>query len=361
MSALRVARFLRGYLRHPSAPLGEEETTVRTSAGEIPATLVRVGGRGPRPGWIVLHGITVTGRRHPSLARFTHALAATGATVLVPEVRDWTELRIDPHAADVVIAGSVEALRARSDVDGDRLRLVGFSFGATQALVSATSPGTRERVRVVVGFGGYCDLERSLLCMLTGEHEWRGMRHRLDPDPYGRWIVASNYLAAVDGALAAVGRAAHALAGEAGRRGAFAADALYDPLKASLRSGLTPRQREVWDLVAPPAGVRPPTDETRDLAARLTAAALSVHPQLEPREALARVDQRVVLAHGLDDQLIPYTETLRLREALGPRARVSVTITRLFAHSRSAERLGAAKFPLEALRYLRLLHRATRD
>ena len=59
--------------------------------------------------------------------------------------------------------------------------------------------------------------------------------------------------------------------------------------------------------------------------------------------------------------MIPYTETLRLEEALrGSAADVSVSITRLFAHSREADRLGALEYPAEVRRYLRLLQRALR-
>ena len=50
-----------------------------------------------------------------------------------------------------------------------------------------------------MGFGGYCDLERTLRFQFTGEHEWNGEAHSLRPDPYGRWIVGANYLTAVPG------------------------------------------------------------------------------------------------------------------------------------------------------------------
>src|SRR5690606_31185930 len=91
------------------------------------------------------------------------------------------------------IRAAVEHLRERSDVT-ESISLIGFSFGATQALMSASRDPVRRHVRRVVSFGGYCDLGRTLYCMFTGEHEWKGERYQLDPDPYGRWIVAANYL-----------------------------------------------------------------------------------------------------------------------------------------------------------------------
>ncbi|MDQ3556654.1 MAG: hypothetical protein M3409_07735, partial [Gemmatimonadota bacterium] len=67
MSTLRAVRWAHGYLR--DRPAREEEVRVRTPLGEREATLHLP--RGPRPhtAWIVLHGITARGRRHPALLR----------------------------------------------------------------------------------------------------------------------------------------------------------------------------------------------------------------------------------------------------------------------------------------------------
>src|SRR5205085_1047414 len=91
------------------------------------------------------------------------------------------------------------------------------------------------------------------------------------------------------------------------RRASSAAGSLPPPSRA---------EREVWDLIAPPAGRTPPLSETRELGRRVAAAALARHPALDPRPYLPAVRHPVVLAHGYYDQLIPYAETLRLHAAL---------------------------------------------
>ena len=40
-------------------------------------------------------------------------------------------------------------------------------------------------------------LERTLACMLTGDHEWDEQTYQLEPDPYGRWVVGGNYVTRV--------------------------------------------------------------------------------------------------------------------------------------------------------------------
>jgi pimeloyl-ACP methyl ester carboxylesterase len=356
---LRVARFLRGYLRHPRTGVFADEVMLPHGAGEVPATLIRPPGAARLPGWILLHGVTVPGRHHPLLIRFGHALASSGAAVLIPEVSAWRRLRLDATAADAAVAASVEFLCQRHDIQDD-LNLVGFSFGATHALMSAAKDGVRDSVRGVLGFGGYCDLRRSLHCMMTGEHEWKGVRRRLEPDPYGRWIVVANYIDLVPAFahMAPLKQAAHDLAAESGRRGAYAAEPVYDSLKAELRRRLPVDQREIWDVVAPPFGVVPAVERAQELADLIVTAAATNAPGLDPGPWLPRLNQRVVLAHGRDDRLIPFTETLRLAAALPPAVAATVSITRMFAHSSEADRVGYLAYPREAGRYFALLRRA---
>ncbi|MEX2569844.1 MAG: hypothetical protein WD737_00965 [Gemmatimonadota bacterium] len=357
---LRVARFLRGFVRHPVRRIEDREVMLDASGGSLPASFVRPRGTAPLPGWIVLHGITAPGRQHPVLQRFTHALASTGAAVLIPEVPAWRKLLLDPEAGHTAIAAAADHLTRRDDIAGANLNLVGFSFGATQALMSAAKPEIAQSVRAVLGFGGYCDLGRTLRCMMTGEHEWAGSSYRFDPDPYGRWIVAGNHITDVPefAGMEALQHAAYELATESGRVGAYAGDAVYDPYKASLREGLPREQRELWDILAPPHGVRPPTEPGRYLAAKLNEAAIRKQPGLDPRPHLGRIDQKVVLAHGYDDRLIPFTETLRLQHHLSLSLDATTCVTRLFAHSQEAAKPRFIEYPIELARYLALLNRA---
>jgi pimeloyl-ACP methyl ester carboxylesterase len=359
---LRVARFLDSFARHPGGAAEQREVILAAGATGVPATYIRPPAARPLPGWIVLHGVTVPGRHHPLLLRFAHALARSGAAVLIPDVPAWRELRLDVAEGDRAILAAAEHLRERPDVADRRLNLVGFSFGATQALASATLPGVRESVGAVLGFGGYCDLGRTLQCMMTGEHEWGGVNHRLAPDPYGRWIAVANYLRGIPeyAHMEELTTEARALAVESGRRGIYAADPCYDSLKREARERLPAEQRELWDLIAPPSTVVPPVEPGRELGRRLLDAALERDRGIDPRQRLASVTQRVVLAHGFDDRLIPYTESLRLLEALTSATEASLTVTRLFAHSSEADPLGYLQYPREMTRYLALLNRALR-
>jgi pimeloyl-ACP methyl ester carboxylesterase len=357
-----TARFLRAYLAGGNGPVREEELRVEVGGQEREATLfLPAAAARPIPGWVVLHGMTTTGRRHLAMTRFVRSLAASGAAVLVPDVPSWRTLRVDTTAAAETLEGSARFLASRPEVRGGSVAAAGFSFGATQALIAAAAPSVRDRIRGVVSFGAYCELRSMVRCLFTGEHEWRGRRFTLDPDPYGRWIMVGNFLSRVPGfeGMEEVERAALRLALESGRHGAFAWEPVYDPWKAEARRGLALAAREVWDVVAPPAGT-PPRDAAlaRALADGLAETIRRTAPGLDPAGRVEGLAGRVVLSHGRADRLIPWTETLRLREILPPDAPASVTITGLFAHSAHAGWMHPLARAREAGGFVRLLNRA---
>lgn len=358
---LRTARFLRAYLRDGAGPVTEHETHIEVNGERREATLYLPHRPRPAPGWVVLHGLTVPGRHHKAMRRFVRSLAASGAAVLVPDVPAWRELRLDLDGArDSIIAGA-RFLAERPEVRPGGVGTVGFSFGATHALMAAADPRVQRDLRAVVAFGGYCDVRRMVRCTFTGEHEWEGQGEAIDPDPYGRWILAANFLTDVPGleGMEDVRAAAHELALEAGRRGVMAWDAEYDALKRELRSRLSPAGAEVWDLLAPPTGTVPADmDAARPLADALAEAMMERFPGLDPQALLPAIRGRIILSHGRADRLIPYTETLRLQTLLPSAVTPSVTITGLFAHSAHAGWMHPLDRVRESAQFIRLLNDA---
>lgn len=356
-------RFLREYIRPRSRGVEVVETTYVRDGGELPARLYRPAGVArPLPTWIVLHGLTWHGRGHPSLDRFARAVAAGGSAVFVPEIPEWSRLRVAPGVTGPTLLAAADAVLGGRIALAGRIAALGFSFGATQALAAAsTAPALAGRLRAIAAWGGYCDLRNVFRFGFTGEYEYGGVRYTARPDPYGGWIMGANYLTRIPGLEdhEDVASALARLAEESGRRGVYAADAVYDPYKRELRAALPAGRRPVFDAFAPPAGERPPDPELAGwLTDALAAAAVRADPLLDPGPRLARLGVRTLLAHGRDDRLVPFTETLRLGEAIPRAYRHGMTITALFAHSgRTARPRGPIGLGREAVRFIGLLHR----
>lgn len=331
---VRAVRYLKQYYRPAPGVVEVESTHYLRDGARLPAIVYRpVAHTKQGSAWVVLHGLTYHGARHRGLARFAAALAAAGHLVIIPEIEEWSRLQIAPQLTGATIHGSIDALLLRDDVDPERIGIFGFSFGATQALIAASSDTLATRIRVLLSWGGYADIARLVHFGLTGEHDVDGVRERIEPDPYGRWIVGANYLTSIPeyGDMTRVADALLQLAREAGRTGTYAGDAAHDPLKRQLAGTLDTRARAVFELFAPV--------NTHDLAgARLLAAELAqtivtITPLMDPGPHLAHVRVPVMIAHGRDDRLIPYSESLLLQRRLPDQYLLDCTITALFAHS----------------------------
>lgn len=360
---LRTFHYIRSWLTGRD-DLVAGELVLDRDGTEVPATLLVPRGRaGPVPAWVVLHGITRPGREHAQLVRFTRALASAGSAVLVPEVPEWRELDLAPGQTLPTVLASVRALERHEHIDGARIGLVGFSFGSPQALAASAHPDVRDRLAGVVGFGGYCDLERTIFFQLTGEHEWEGRVHHLRPDPYGRWIVAANYLTAIPGMEDAdeVARGLRRLAALAGDRGVMSWDEQFDPVKKEIRARLGPgRLRDVFDLLAPVSeqdGIGVAREGVREMGHALAEAARRVDPAVEPGPLLRQTRGPVHLLHGLRDHLIPFTEMYRLASVLPAGVECRATVTPLFGHSYRDPLPGIRDGAREGVRFVRALSR----
>ena len=334
-SRFRTLRYARAWLAGPTDYI-EQEITLERDGLPIPATLARPRrATGRLPGWVVLHGVTRRGRAHEQLARFTRTIVSTGAVAIVPEVPEWRDFRLAPRLAVPTVKAAIAGLRASGWALDAPVGLIGFSFGAPHAIAATGHPDVRDELAGSVAFGGYCSLQRTVRFLMTGAHDWKGETQSLTPDAYGRWIVAANYLTAVPGHEDAsdVTEALRALCAHAGDHAIPSVDPRLDELKAALRAELPEERRALFDLFAPEAARLPDAARAGVMAEELAEAGRRTEPWIEPAPALAEVELPVHLLHARHDNLIPYSEGLRLHRCIPSSTPSNMTVTRLFGHS----------------------------
>lgn len=332
---VRTYRYVRSW--RTGANVEVRQTEIDRDGTAVEATLVLPrDAQAPLPGWVALGGVSRMGRFHPQLVRFAESLAASGAAVLIPELPEWRRLQVSAAPVAPTLRGSLAAMAANPAVRPGKVGLIGFSFGAPQVAIAASRPEIADQVAGIVLFGGYCSLERTLACQFTGDHDWDGETHSLDPDPYGRWVVGANHLTAVPGYEDAgeVAQALTRLARAASEKRISAWEPYHDPMIRELEAALPERFRDVFRLFATPTDERRPDKEPcLELARDLAAACHRSEAQLEPAAFLGGVTVPTRLIHGRGDRLIPFTECARLTEGLAPDVRNGSTVTGLFAHS----------------------------
>jgi hypothetical protein len=292
-----------GWLGRLSAAPREEEITLPIEGGRLACDVYRPSA--PHAALVLVHGLSRAGRRHPELVRLARLLARHDRLVLVPHFEGLATFRLRGREVDEVEA-ALRHVRRLGD-RGTSQGILGFSFGAGPALLAAARV---PEVRLAGSFGGYADLRHVIAYVTTGAGP------PTPPEPYNRWKLLALLAAFPEDPQ------------DRARLERLAERKLADPgaEAGGLAAGLGPEGRAVVALVE---NRRPEA-----LAAHLAALPPAVHRALDalsPLAAVPRLPGRLLLAHGVHDDSIPFTESVRLAEAAGPRARLA--LLRSFHHT----------------------------
>ena len=274
--------------------------------------------------------------------RLARELAASGITVVTPDIADLSRFAITPAITDAIEqAASWLASRPVFAPDG-RVGMMGISFSGGLSIVAAGRPSLRDRVAYVFSFGGHADLPRVLKYLCTGieppppgsDSPLRQLRLKPDavaPPPYDYGVAVI-------------------LLGVAER---VVPPAQVGPLKAAVRRFL---QASAWDR-----------DEKEKAERELAALRTLAKTLPEPSATLLRyVNDRdvvhlgarllpyvgfygdspalsaakspkpsapVFLLHGTEDNVIPAAESVHLAAALRGTTPVRVLLSGLISHA----------------------------
>lgn len=295
----RTAAPTRTPVTYPVAPgLGE-------GAGEADVYLP---GPPPRAGLLLVPGVAKDGKDDPRLIAFATALARLGFAVMVPELATLRRLNVRPFHRDLVKAAFEHMLAQPAWCPGGRAGIGGMSFAMGPAVIAALDPGLREKIRFLFCVGGYYDLRAVMRFVTTGRFQERGApggpgpwRH-LEPDDYGRWVLCSSLVDLIEDAPSHA-----ALRAMIDRRIASPGAAIDD-----LSPGVVePGARALLAFVTN-------TDSERfeDLHAALPERIRADLDAMDvARQDLSGLRARLVLVHGVDDDLIPYVESQALHRA----------------------------------------------
>jgi pimeloyl-ACP methyl ester carboxylesterase len=255
-------------------------------------------------GILLVPGAAEEGKDDPRLMAFARSLARTHFVVLVPDLESIRMLEIRGENADE-IADAFRWFQLRRDlVPSERFGMMAFSYAVGPTVIAAKQPQLADEVDYIVGVGGYYDLRAVLTFFTTGWFHDGEAWQKGDPNRYGKWIF-------IEGNV-------HRLAdvGDQERLQAMAERRQQDldaPI-ADLAEGLTPEGESLYRFIV---------NEDREKALELIAGL----PEFLKRETqaldladkdLRELKARLILIHGLDDPIIPHTESLKLQQALPP-------------------------------------------
>ena len=270
----------------------------------------------PLPAVILYHGTTPKGETHESMNHLAANLARVGVRVYIPElpilkmalVREETLSRISRLYSFIV---------AKEEVLEDRIIVAGFSFAGGLLLKACIDPQINPVA--IICYGSYYDLESALRYFLTGSARFGEISLTITPHEYARAVFFWNYLDQMGGDLDTE-RLRECMY-------RFITDK-KDEARAMARS-LGEGERAFANMA-----FDPDDKEGIVVAEQMLPRVEEQLRSISPKYFFDRLSAPIFLIHGIQDIMIPYTETLALAAAL-ERARKEhyVYISRIYSHS----------------------------
>jgi dienelactone hydrolase len=283
---------------------------------------------GKRGAILLTHGIIEEGKNDARLVRFAHSLARAGFVVLVPDLKGMKSFRILFSDVDDIVASVHHLLALKDIVDETKIGIMGFSYAAGPTIMAAADPSLRDRVKFVVSFGGYYDPIDVIRFITTGYYEYGDEKGFLQPQPYGKWVFFMNNVDYVEN-----GKDRKIL------REIFKNEEMNTAANAApLLAELSPQGKYLYELL-----MNKDPKRVDDLFDKIDPQVRDYLRKLSVAPLIPSVHARFLVGHGTTDTLIPYTESLRLADAVKDKTRVHLAILRLFAHVDPARRSFSAQ------------------
>lgn len=272
---------------------------------------------GPLAGMLMVPGAAEEGKDDPRLTALATSFSRVRFAVLVPDLQSLRELKV--NAGNIrEIADGLKYLAGQDELAPQgRAGLVAFSYAAGPAVVAASQPELAGQVGFMMTIGGYYDLPAVLTFITTGDYQVDGEWQHQDQSPYGKWVFVLSNLHHLDEPvdrdlfLAMVERKKIDL------------DAPLDDLVERLG----PQGQDLYRFVTN-------TDRARFAALfdRLPEGIQGEVDRLDlSRRDLSHLKARLLLIHGYDDNIIPYSESVALSRAL-PEAQVELYLVDGLVH-----------------------------
>jgi len=252
---------------------------------------------------VLVPGLARTGKDDPRLVAFATSLARVRFAVLVPDVESLRALKVRPADIDTVADAALWLSSQAHLTGGQPVGIVAISYAAGPALLAASTARARDQVGFVVSVGGYHDITEVVRFFTTGAYRLDGRWRHAEPNAYGKWVFVKSNAERLDDPAdqARLVAIAEAKLDDPAVDTSAAASQLGAEGKSVLAlAGNTDRDRVAALVAALPPAIRD------DMAA--------LDPSAAPLEAASA---RLILIHGRDDTIIPYSESIDLGRRLG--------------------------------------------
>lgn len=241
----------------------------------------------PRAVLIIFPAANEQGKDDTRLRRVAEIFARAGLKVYAPTLKNLNRQTFHPE----VMQEMKQVINYAANNDPEMpLAVLSFSIGVGPLMITAADPEIKDKINLLVGFGGYYDLANVIAYHTTGEA----------PDPFGAWLFARYYAQFLPKPDAEV---LYQIA-----------DRKWQDLEApvaDLEKQLGPDGRVVMTLL----NNRDP-EKVQSLLEALPQELKNFGAAFDLRPNLENLQTSVLLLHSKKDRIIPFGESVKLTESL---------------------------------------------
>jgi len=274
----------------------------------------------PLPAAIIYHGASPKGLNHSAMNLLARNLARLGIRVFLPELPKLQELYFSPETYPRIKRFYHQVIE-RPDILSDKILLVGVSFSGGVVVKASTEPDINPAG--VISFGSYFNLSETLRFFFTGLAEFEDIRIDMVPHEYTKAVWFWNYLNQLELPFE-IEHVCQCI-------GHFIRDERKLVEKVFLECSQPQRDflKQVFD----------PRDRTS--IAYLNQAETRIQPmvdEISPHKFIDQIKVPLFIVHGIQDNMVPYTQALALGNALTQAGKTHYQyIMRIYAHTETTK------------------------
>jgi pimeloyl-ACP methyl ester carboxylesterase len=277
---------------------------------------------------VVVQGLHFMGPGDPRMHRFCAILATSGIRVFAPYLSDFIGLSLSPTVLEDVrhCVGRVREFVGHRE----QVALFSISFGSLPALYTAAHMGTD--IDGLITFGGYLDLFRTLRFCMTGEVKAPFGNIKLHQDPLNSPVLFLNllkYLPTYNHPTTALEQAWKAMVYQTWGKEELKVGKRREPIALGLANSVPDVHRTLFMCGC---GLHPSAIEVFEQALESS----KKHWEFAmPSSHVALISCPVMVCHGRDDDVIPWTEAQTLYDSVAKTVPKRLWLTGMFGHTAS--------------------------
>jgi len=251
---------------------------------------------------VLIPGVAEQGKDDSRLIAFATTLARSRFIVLVPDIPNLRNLKIRAEDSRTIKDAFTYLISLPEFPTQGHAGIGAFSYAVGPAVLAALDPQIREKVNFVLSVGGYYDVEQVITFFTTGyfqnDNEWQ----YLEPNEYGKWVFVLSNVERLSNPVDK--KIFLKIAQRKINNPNTSIDDLIINLTTEANSILVLLQNQNHNHASNLI-----TDMPKAIRADLDALNLS-------NKDLTKLRAKLILLHGTDDDIIPYTESIALAKAV---------------------------------------------